>query len=919
MNKWIEIENWAKDFWSKIKTNPLDLTRSPYYLLEMFPYPSGSNLHMGHMLGYISADIYSRFKQMQGDNVLRVMGFDSFGLPAEQYAIQTGQHPKDTTAKNIANMEQQLRSFSMNYDWTRTIHTSDPEYYKWTQWIMLQLYDSFFDPNEIWTDHFGSQVVGKAKPIALLYEYIKSGEWAIYQDTEGGVFPAINNTDLGRIDVDIEKGEVDSHILTKAIDNARLAYLADEYVNWCPGLGTVLANEEVTSDGKSERGNYQVERRKMKQWVLRITEYADRLATGFDKLNWPQQTVDMQVSWIGKSIGMEFVFDIVGTDQKLAVFTTRPDTILGVTALIVGPNHPLAVPLEGETGRFTGHFARIDILTEPVPIWTGDYVIDDYGNGAVMGVPAHDHRDFAFAKKYGLSIKPAIIPDEGWLNAINLTLNEWIANPEQPFTNAGPVICKLVDGRVRYQALTADDELTYVDSAKFIGELTGSCRIKKCYKLRDWLFSRQRYWGEPFPIVYDDNGKVYPLDESELPVELPDTINFQPDTQAEQPQGPLVRCTSWVNVTGQIKNGKVVTKNIDGPVQNFRRETNTMPNWAGSCWYYLRYMDPHNQHKMLGDDGQYWCNNKYATVDLYIGGSEHAVLHLLYARFWHMFLFDRGFIPNPEPFQRLIHQGMVTADAFTDQNGHYVDVNQVILSHNNGKKTAKHSITGEELTIVYGKMGKSYKNGVLPSDISEKYGVDIFRLHLMYMGPITQSREWNLDGIAGMERFCQKMYNLSEKLALTSSQRVTVALQKTIQLVTKQYDTLHYNTAIASLIKFTNEIDSIAHTEYVALLILLAPCAPHFCEYMYNKIGCEGSVFERKWPEYDQAVLDLELVKVPVMKNSKLRFVLEVSHDISDEELRDQIKSRLPLEHDLHIKVIRRGSKPVTCLLGNDQ
>jgi leucyl-tRNA synthetase len=833
---------------------------------------------------------------MKGDNVLRVMGFDSFGLPAEQFAIQTGQHPEKTTKQNIDNMREQFQAFSFVYDWSREVSTTDPKYYQWTQWIFLQMYNSFFDPTEEWDDGFGNKIIGKAKPIEVLRQYLEEGQWHL-EDLGYAIKAVPGPTDM----------EYDDLVIEEAIENARLVYLSDEVVNWCPALGTVLANEEVTPDGKSERGNHPVETRTMPQWMMRITDYAERL-DHFEGLDWPESTIQMQHNWIGKSNGVEFGFQIEGQELYIDLFTTRPDTIFGVTFVAIAEDHELSVPLEGATGRPTGYNA-IHVLTgKLVPIWTADYVLGDYGTGAVMGVPAHDERDFRFAVEHGLPIRPGLYPDEEWLG--DAGFHGWATTLDRPYTGLGPV---LVPAKEQPEDPESGELVIPTDPETFLRETcTGAfdeIRQATQYKLDDWIFSRQRYWGEPIPMVYDEDGQVYPLDESELPLELPRNVDFTP-SNSEEPVAPLSKCREWIEIKGQIRNGKVITRNLTGKTQKFFREANTMPNWAGSCWYYLRYMDPHNDKELLGKEAKYWCNNKYATVDLYVGGSEHAVLHLLYARFWHMFLFDLGLVPNPEPFKRLIHQGMVTADAFINKENQYVDAKTVEVKYENNQKIAVDKKTGEELTIVYGKMGKSYKNGVVPQEIVEEFGIDVFRMYLMYMGPITQSREWNLDGIVGMERFYRKVQKLPEKISDKTPEDTFIMLQSTIKILTEQYENLHFNTGIASLIKFVNQVTQISIEDLKTFLILLAPIAPHLAEYLHNQLGFTSSILDSDWPKWNQKLLDLQLVKVPVTHNGKLRTVLEVKNDIDDDELKSLVLEIVP--QITTMQIIRKDGKLVT-------
>lgn len=902
-NNFKKITSVVRDIWNRIKLyfTSNESQKKTFFCLPMFPYPSAMNLHIGHPLGYIANDIVYRFLRMKGYNVLCPFGYDSFGLPAEQYAIQTGQHPEVTTSQNIENMQKQIDELGLSFDPDRKIITSDKSYYKWTQWIFLKMYNSFFDHTEIWNNGF-SEVKGKTKDISVLRKYLQESSW--YVDSKG--VPAPNETNV--------KYNYSEEDIRKTLNNARIAYLDSQYVNWCPGLGTVLSNEEVTKDGKSERGNYPVLKKKMKQWMLRITRYSDRLLD-FKDLDWPEETIKMQQNWIGRSIGMKINF-IDEDKNNIEVFTTRPDTLAGVTFIAVSQGHPIygmKLPFsEEKIGVFTGKYAyhvfektafgaKIPFVKK-IPIWVTNYVLSDYGSGAVMGVPAHDERDFEFAKKYALEIKLAIVPDEQWLIKNTSSIEQIQELKNNSSQNFGKIDLKnpfCEKGELFFAEEIGINARTSLEDLMKYFEKQNIGKIQTSYRLRDWVFSRQRYWGEPFPIVYSEDGTAYPVDESELPVELPQQVDFKPDIGSEDPSSPLGRSLDWIEVKGNIIDGKF-RSNQNG--QKFRRETNTMPNWAGSSWYYLRYLDPKNDHEIISEEAKnYWCKGKFATVDLYIGGSEHAVLHHLYARFWHMILFDLGVVPNPEPFKKLIHQGLITADAYLDKNGSYVDVKEVEVSKSGKDEIAINKNTGEVLAIEKGKMGKRYKNGVDPIEIIEKQGADVLRLHLMYMGPLTQSRPWN-DNFIGMERFCQNVSSMIESAIKENREQLKeteVKLHKTIKLATENYEANHYNRCISLLIEFYNACGKdCSVTQSIEFLKLLHPLAPELSEYWYqqikvtkNGLNLKESILLESWPAYDSEMLISKIVKATIMINGKLKKVVEVDRDSSDDSLKQLANS----------------------------
>lgn len=767
-----------------------------YYILDMFPYPSGDGLHVGHVEGYTATDILARFHRMQGFNVLHPMGWDAFGLPAEQYAIKTGQHPRITTARNIDNFRRQLQSVGFSYDWDREVSTTDPEYFRWTQWIFLKLYNSWFNP-----------ATRKAEPI----------------DTYTGSEP----------------------------DSVRLAYVAEMPVNWCPQLGTVLANEEVI-DGKSEVGGFPVERRPLRQWMLRITAFGDRLIEGLDGLDWPEGIKLLQRNWIGRSEGALVKFEIENSKCDVEVFTTRTDTLFGATYMILSPEHPLVESIttaaqkeavekyqaavasksdleraelnKEKTGVFTGAYGINPVNGDKIPVWIADYVLMGYGTGAIMAVPAHDERDFEFATKFQLPIREVV---KGSDNAeVTCFSGEGIA------VNSG-----FLDG------------LTTAEAKKKITlwlEERGLGRGTVNYKLRDWLFSRQRYWGEPFPIVWE-NGKHRMISEDELPLVQPDMEDFKP---TGTPEPPLSKAREWVRYS-----------------ETAERETNTMPQWAGSCWYYLRFCDPKNGERFLGAEAdQYWMgkNTKPGGVDLYVGGTEHAVLHLLYARFWHKVLFDLGYLTTPEPFQRLINQGMILGP--------------------DGQK-----------------MSKSRGNVITPDSVIEEYGADSLRLYEMFMGPLEQMKPWSMKGVEGVYRFLGRVWRLameenqegewvlSKNLAevpFTASQlRLAHA---TIKKVTADIRDLAFNTAISQMMVFTNEFVNAKPCPLEALRILLpllSPFAPHIAEELWQRVGFAGQASTQQWPVHDEAQLEETEVELVVQVNGKVRDRLRVPKDSTKEDI----------------------------------
>ena len=807
--KWQQIWDERKTF--KVN-NPgeegFDASKPKYYVLDMFPYPSGAGLHVGHPEGYTATDIVARFKRMNGFNVLHPMGWDSFGLPAEQYAIKTGQHPSVTTFRNIDNFRRQLKMLGFSYDWDREIATTDHEYVRWTQWIFLQLYNSYYNKE-----------LKKARPVSELEEQGLSRE---------------------------------------EIDQRRLAYVAEAAVNWSPDLGTVLANEEV-EEWKSK--GHRVERRPLRQWMLRITDYAERLIDELEPLDWPESIKLLQRNWIGKSEGAEVDFTLDG--ETITVYTTRPDTLFGATYMVLSPEHPLVDTVttpeqkhaveqyraqcasksdlertdlsKEKTGVFTGAYAVNPVNGKQIPVWIADYVLMGYGTGAIMAVPAHDERDFAFAQVFGLPILQVVQPpseDTDWRG-----------------------FCGYEGSSVNSGFLTGLPTPEAKEKMILWLEENGKGRRKVNYKLRDWLFSRQRYWGEPFPIVWE-NGRHRALPESELPVLQPDLDDFAP---TGDPRGPLVKAAEWIAYTPTA-----------------HRETNTMPQWAGSCWYYLRYLDPANTERFVSREAeQYWMGSAGSPggVDLYVGGTEHAVLHLLYARFWHKVLFDLGYLSTNEPFQKLVNQGLILGE--------------------DGQK-----------------MSKSRGNVVNPDDIVREYGADSLRLYEMFMGPLKDVKPWATKGVEGISRFLARVWRvafrenqegeweINSKLVENAPEAGVLAvrkeLHKTIKKVTEDINGMSFNTAIAKMMECTNAMtsaDVVDVQDYDAFLTLLNPFAPHLTEEIHSRLQtafpalAQTQLCQKSWPEWEEALLEENTVPMVIQVNGKLRDKLEVPKDISREEL----------------------------------
>ncbi len=804
------IEKKWQRFWEENKTfKAVDFADKPkYYVLDMFPYPSGAGLHVGHPEGYTATDIICRYRRMKGDNVLHPMGWDAFGLPAEQYAVETGTHPEVTTQKNVDNFRRQIKSLGFSYDWDREINTTDPGYFKWTQWIFMQLH---------------------------------------------------------------KKG---------------LAYLDEVAVNWCPALGTVLANEEVI-DGRSERGNHPVERRPMKQWMLRITEYAERLLQDLDELDWPEGVKEMQRNWIGKSVGAEVIFK-TSAGPSVTVYTTRPDTLFGATYMVLSPEHPLVKEITApecraaveayqaeaakktdlartelsteKTGAFTGAYAINPVNGVKIPIWIADYVLISYGTGAIMAVPAHDTRDFEFAQKFDLPIKCIIAPDPEAAKAEGVDVAAVLAG-KACWTGEGKLINSANSDGLALDGMSVRE--SKLAATRWLAE-RGLGREAVKYKLRDWLFSRQRYWGEPFPIIHYEDGSIELVNDSELPVNLPEMEDFKPSGTGEP---PLAKAKDWLNYTDPATGRKG------------RRETNTMPQWAGSCWYYLRYIDPKNPDQAWDPAKEkYWM-----PVDLYVGGAEHAVLHLLYSRFWHKVLFDLGLVSTKEPFRKLVNQGMILGVSYKDKRGALVPTDQVDFTPNGPVRKSD----GEALVEFPAKMSKSLRNVVNPDDVIREYGADSMRMYEMFMGPLEATKPWSTKGVEGVFRFLKRAWRLvaqSEIVDAPCTPEQLRVLHATIRKVSQDLDTFNFNTAISQLMIFLNEFskcDRVPREAAEKFVLLLSPFAPHIGEELWSTLGHAETLAYEPWPVWDEKVLEVNEVEilVQVLGKPKARLMMPVDAD----------------------------------------
>jgi len=818
-----EIEQKWQNIWRENSLYRAEISDKPkYYALDMFPYPSGSGLHVGHPLGYIASDIVSRFKRLNGFNVLHPMGYDAFGLPAEQYAIQTGQHPAVTTETNIKRFREQLDKMGFCFDWERQVKTCDADYYKWTQWIFSLFFTHWYDKDQ-----------GKAENIStLIKKFEKEGNKSI---NGHGTYTKFFSSEEWKAYSSIEKENI--------LNQYRLAFIDETTVNWCAELGTVLANEEVVN-GVSERGGYPVVRKKMKQWSLRITAYADRLLEGLDKINWSDSLKEIQRNWIGKSEGAEIEFQIINSEKKIKVFTTRPDTLFGATYMVLAPEWEGLLDISSEkqksevqeyinkaknrseiermadtqkTGVFLGAHAINPFTNEPIPVWTSDYVLAGYGTGAIMAVPAHDDRDFEFAKAFDLAIIPVIKPTNAELE---MPLGEAFSAKSGICFNSG-----FLDGLEVPEAIKR--AIKEVES-KGIGNK------KINYKLREAGFGRQRYWGEPFPVVFDERG--IPNLINELPVELPNVSSYKPTGTGES---PLAAVTEWVN----LENGK--------------RETDTMPGWAGSSWYFLRYTDPNNSDEFASKDAlEYWNQ-----VDLYVGGSEHATGHLLYSRFWTKFLFDLGYLNWDEPFKRLVNQGMIMGE--------------------DGQK-----------------MSKRWGNVVNPDDVCEQYGADTLRLYEMFLGPLTDSKPWNTHGIEGVSRFLGKFWRLffrDQQWNISSekpSPEELKILHRTIKKVSEDIDNMSFNTSVSAFMVCVNELSSLKCNNrqiLEPLLVIMAPFAPHITEELWEKLGNTNSIHSADWPKYSEGFIKENTFKYPVSINGKTRTQIEYPVDANKSDIEQSV------------------------------
>ena len=873
-----------------------DPSRPPYYVLDMFPYPSGAGLHVGHPLGYIASDIFARYKRLRGFNVLHPMGYDAFGLPAEQYAIQTGQHPEVTTTENIRRYREQLDQIGFSFDWSREVRTSDPEYYKWTQWVFIQLFHSYYN-----------NATGKAAPISELIAHFEA------EGTKG-----IDVAESEALSFTAEEWRSwDKKKQMQTLMNYRLAYLGETMVNWCAALGTVLANDEV-HDGVSERGGHPVEQKKMQQWCLRVSAYAGRLLDSLNDLEWSESLKESQRNWIGKSEGAEVRFPLVGGDgAELTVFTTRVDTIYGVTFMVLAPESDyvsMVTTADQQTavdeylaatrrrterdrlsdrrvsGVFSGSYATNPLTGEAIPIWISDYVLAGYGTGAVMAVPAHDSRDFAFARHFGLPIIQVVVP-EGEEATDPATWEESKDSKSGVLINSG-----IITG------LSVTDAI-----AKMKAHITseGLGQVKTNYRLRDAIFSRQRYWGEPFPIYYDAEGIAHTISEDELPLCLPEVDKFLPTSDG---QPPLGRAKGWHTAEG------------------FPYELSTMPGFAGSSAYYLRYMDPHNDKALVGrDKNAYWRH-----VDLYVGGAEHATGHLIYSRFWNKFVYDLGLVVEDEPFRKLVNQGMIQGrsnfvyrikDTNTfvslglkdqyDTTPIHVDVNIVYNDQLDLEafrawrpEYATADFILEDGKYICGwaveKMSKSMYNVVNPDMIVERYGADTLRLYEMFLGPLEQSKPWDTNGIDGVHRFLRKLWGLyysADGLRVTNTpatKEELKSLHKLIRKVTQDVEQFSFNTSVAAFMICINELQGLktASREVLQpLLILLAPFAPHIAEELWHAIGEETTIVAAQWPEYDEKLLVEDSFKYPVSFNGKTRFTIELPREASQDEIREAVLS----------------------------
>jgi len=923
--RFADIEAKWQRHWEEHKTfrvgNPgdpgFDSSKPKRYILDMFPYPSGAGLHVGHPLGYCATDIYARYSRMLGYNVLHPMGYDAFGLPAEQYAIETGVHPAITTEKNIANMRRQLKMFGFSYDWDRELATCHPDYYRWTQWIFLRMFHCWYDERHIWTDAHNRRHVGRARPIGELVAELEAGRFLL-----DDALNIVRDAALGAR----SWSQLSPEERAEAISRRRLAFIDEVPVNWCPALGTVLANEEVTNEGRSERGNYPVFRRPLRQWLLRITSYAERLLADLDLVDWPEPIKLMQRNWIGRSAGADVDFPIVTEvefaswqarrqsggfparcdESAIRVYTTRPDTLFGATYMVLAPEHPLVEKLttadrraaveryvnvarnksdldrtadtKEKNGEFIGAYAINPVNSKPIPIWVADYVLMGYGTGAIMAVPGQDQRDWDFAKKFGLPVIRTVQPPADFTG--------------EAYPGEGPAInSEYLDGLG-----VADAKLNIIARL----EQSGIGRGAVNYKLRDWVFTRQRYWGEPFPILHGADGELRALGDAELPLALPEIADYSPaisHNATQLPDPPLGRAAEW----------KIVQR--DGRAYN--RDLNTMPQWAGSCWYYLRFIDPRNAKRFCDSAAErYWM-----PVDTYVGGAEHAVLHLLYARFWHKVLFDLGEVSTPEPFHSLTNQGMIQGFAYQDSRG--INVPTADVEERGGRYL--HLQTGEELAQVIAKMSKSLKNVVNPDEIIAEFGADAFRCYEMFMGPLEASKPWNTRDVPGVFKLLQRIWRLvvdqdtgqlSPALVNTPADEASLRiLHKTIKKVGDDIAAFKFNTAIGQLFEFVNALTPMPERPRAVVepfILLVAPFAPHLAEELWQRLGHAESLAYAPWPQYDEALARDNEVEIAVQILGKVKSKIVVPADADEKALESAALADTRIQELLAGKTVRK-------------
>ena len=911
------VETKWQAYWEKHESfrqpNPgdddFDAEKPKYYCLDMFPYPSGAGLHVGHPEGYTATDILSRYKRMRGFNVLHPMGWDAFGLPAEQYAIQTGVHPAKTTRSAIDNFRRQLKRFGFSYDWSREFGTIDPDYYRWTQWIFLTIYHSWFD-----------EAAQRARAMDELVAEFRSGARPIRINPNAAEYDADakSNTYGGWDDL---KSEVQRAVL----DSYRLCYLAEQTVNWCPKLGTALANEEVI-DGRSERGDFPVFRKPLRQWMFRITAYADRLLKGLEDVDWPKSTKTKQTDWIGRSEGAEIDFTIDGAPPELStlrVYTTRPDTLFGATYMVVSPEHPLVEAVlsaptqetdaaalreyverarnrsdrerqqnKEKTGVATGYFAINPATGSRIPVWVADYVLMGYGTGAIMAVPAGDDRDFEFATAFDLPVIRVVVPEDR-------------SEPEGCFPGEGIAI------NSANQEVSLDGLPTAEAKRRIVSWLVekGFGEAKTNYRFRDWLFSRQRYWGEPFPIVFDDDGNHHAVGLDQLPVVLPELEDYAP-VESDEPQPLLSKVDSWVRTTAGVAGATSLP--ADSPVS---RETNTMPGWAGSCWYFLRFCEPRNGNELVGQAAEsYWMGG--GGVDLYVGGAEHSVLHLLYARFWHMVLYDRGHASTPEPFKRLFHQGLIMSYAYRAPDKRILPVDTVENVGTEDDPAWRAKETGDEVQQIVAKMSKSLKNVINPDDVIRDYGADTFRLYEMYMGPLDVSKPWNTRDIQGMYRFLQRVWRLTVdestgelRCAEKARDDVEKQLHRTIAGVTEDIERLAFNTAIAKMVEMVNVATGaggLTRDQLKRFARVLSPFVPHLAEELWEKLGHAPLVMDQPWPEWDASLLADETTEIVLQVLGKVRSRIQVPTGSDKKQLEELALADPKVQAAISGKTVRK-------------